>query len=132
MSNNNVYAQIEGDLTSWEVLANVSWEIDYENGLYEASFDESIEDLDQKDVTIRGYLYPLGFGSFSSEFLLTPYPINGCFYCVPGSSETMVYIPEIDLREIPYEEVNLKGKFQLVRDSPYGLIYEMKEVSIVD
>ena len=44
----------------------------------------------------------------------------------------MVYIPEIDLREIPYEEVNLTGTFSLVRDSPYGLIYEMKEVSIED
>jgi hypothetical protein len=132
MFNGSAIAQDQSDLTSWELLASVEWEIDYENGLYKAKFDEGIEELDQQDVTIRGYLYPLGFGAFSSEFLLTPYPINGCFYCVPGSSETMVYIPEIDLREIPYEEVNLTGKFSLVRDSPYGLIYEMKEVSIED
>ncbi len=130
MSNKTINAQSTTDITSWEVLANVEWEIDYYNGLYKATFAEEIEELNEQEVIVKGYLFPLGYGMHSSEFLLTPNPIGGCFYCVPGSSETMIYLPEVKVDEFPYSEVSIKGKFHLVRDNPYGLIYEMKDVSV--
>jgi len=130
MTSNLIYAQDTEDLTSWDLLAKVTWVVDYEKGMYDASFDPEIEKLDEKDVTVKGYLFPLGFGPQSSEFLLTPYPINGCFYCVPGSAETMIYLPEVDLRAVPHTEVSIKGTFNIIRDSPYGLIYEMENISL--
>lgn len=125
-----ITAQNTHDVTSWDILAKVTWIVDQETQLYSANFDQEVEKLDEQEVTIKGYLFPLGYGVQSSEFLLTPYPISGCFYCVPGSSETMIHLPEVKIKEIPYSEVSIKGKFRLVRDNSYGLIYEMKDVSV--
>ncbi len=130
MNGKTMNDQNPDDETLWEVLAKVTWEIDRDRGMYIPTFDQEIEKLNDQEITIKGYLFPLGYGMQSSEFLLTPYPIRGCFYCVPGSSETMIYLPEIELKEIPYSKVTVVGKFKLVRDSPYGLIYEVMEAEI--
>ena len=125
-----ITAQNAQDVTSWDVLAKVTWVVDQETQMYSANFDQEIEKLDKQEVIFKGYLFPLGYGAETSEFLLTPYPISGCFYCVPGSSETMIHLPEMTIDDFPYSEVSVKGKFQIVRDSPYGLIYKMKETTL--
>lgn len=130
VTSSTINAQNSEEFTSWEVLAKVTWAIDHDRGIYSPEFDQEIENLDGEEVTIKGYLFPLGFGPESSEFLFTPYPVNGCFYCVPGSTETMIYLPEAKLKNVPFTEVSMKGKFQIIRDNPYGLIYEMEDVNI--
>ncbi|MDR9367244.1 MAG: DUF3299 domain-containing protein [Balneolaceae bacterium] len=125
-----IFAQNIPNAVTWDVLKKVKWEIDSNRGTYIPNFDQEVEKLDGKEITVKGYLYPLGYGSENPEFLFTPYPVNGCFYCVPGSAETMIHLPETKLEKVPLTRVTVKGKFHLLRDSPYGLIYKITDTKI--
>lgn len=114
---------------SWDTLSKINWVI--VKGNYEAVFTDEIKKLDGKTVEIQGFMFPLRLGSEGSEeFLLASNPISGCFYCAPGSSNSLVMVYPEDKIEFRFDPVVLEGTFELVPDDFYGLVYQLKNVEL--
>ncbi|NBC66257.1 MAG: DUF3299 domain-containing protein [Bacteroidetes bacterium] len=114
---------------SWDTLSKINWVL--ENGNYKAVFTDEIKNLDGKTVDIQGFMFPLRLGSENSnEFLLTANPVSGCFYCAPGSSNSLVMVYPEEKIEFQFDPVVLEGTFELVPDDFYGLVYQLKNVEL--
>ncbi|MDR9366660.1 MAG: DUF3299 domain-containing protein [Balneolaceae bacterium] len=114
---------------SWDTLSKINWVI--VKGNYEAVFTDEIKKIDGKTVEIQGFMFPLRIDSEGGEeFLLTSNPVSGCFYCVPGSSNSLVMVYPEEKIEYQFDPVVLVGTFELVPDDFYGLVYQLKNVEL--
>ena len=112
---------------SWDALSKIDWVL--EDGDYLAKFTQEIERLDGKTVEIMGFMFPLSANpDGTKEFLLSANPVSGCFFCAPGSSNSLVMIYPESKIDFQFDAVVLEGTLELVPDDFYGLVYQMKNV----
>lgn len=112
---------------SWDALSKINWVL--EDGNYLAEFTQEVKKLDGQTVEIMGFMFPLSADSDGTGgFLLSANPVSGCFYCAPGSSNSLVMIYPESKIEFQFDPVVLEGRLELVPDDFYGLVYQMKNV----
>ena len=113
---------------SWDTLLEVEWEM--KDNTYQANFNKSIKALVGKKIEMEGFIFPLNDGNKMKEFLLSAYPLSGCEYCAPGSSESYIMIHSKDKVAFDYEPITVVGTFEVLNNNEYGLIYKMTDVRV--
>jgi hypothetical protein len=94
-------------------------------------FSESAKTLNNKIVTLPGYMAPFENGMKGSHFMLTSLPLNACFFCGVGGPETVV---EVYLKApVTYNEkpIEVKGTLKLNDKDPDKMIYILENAVIV-
>ncbi|QBC45435.1 DUF3299 domain-containing protein [Iodobacter fluviatilis] len=108
-------------LTSWQLLAKIK----ISPGLLgeaETTFDPRIKALDQTDISLAGYMFPLQAGSSVRRFILSAKPPT-CASCMPGGSEAMVLVNSPQPIKVSTERMHIKGQFKIVQEM--GLFYRL-------
>ncbi|WP_293933303.1 hypothetical protein [Iodobacter sp.] len=108
-------------LTSWQLLAKVK----VSPGLFgdaETTFDPGIKALDQKEMSMAGYMFPLQAGSSVRRFILSAKPPT-CSTCMPGGSEAMVLVNSPQPIKVSTERMHIKGQFKIAQEM--GLFYRL-------
>lgn len=113
----------------WEALTNVEWI--WEDGFYQAQFTDRQKELDGKEMVVEGFMFPLEYTRKHRNFIISASPMGNCFFCGPGEAESMVYVQAIEDVEHTNGPMKVKGTFHLVSDASQGIIYELKNATVV-
>ncbi len=130
------YVDVPKGATDWKVFGKTK-EINiegktkdgYDTQYYKPGFTPELKALDGKEVTIKGYMFPLGPGEKQNLFLFGPFPVNCPFHYHVGPSLVIEVHADADPVRFSYDPIILKGKLQLVpKDEENSTFYKLVDV----
>jgi uncharacterized protein len=133
------YVDIPPGATDWKVFGKTK-EINiegktkdgYDTQYYKPEFTPELKALDGKEVTIKGYMFPLGPGEKQNLFLFGPFPVNCPFHYHVGPSLVIEVHADADPVRFSYDPIVLKGKLELVpKDEENSTFYRLIDVKQV-
>ena len=95
-------------------------------------FSESIKKWDGKEIEIRGYIVPSQGYEGQTEFFLSAYPYNMCFFCGGAGPETIMEVYTKEEIDYTAEAVIVKGILRLNDSDINRLIYAIEDVELVE
>ena len=131
----NMTTEAEGkrDTVSWRTLAHAKLNIGKASDSVLASVDfaPELQELNDHDITLTGYIFPLEAASDQGHFLLSAYPPS-CPYCLPGGPTELVEITDSKPIKFTYEPVTIHGRFQLLKGEALkeGMFYRMTQIRL--
>jgi len=109
-------------VVSWGTLAQVGHRT--VNGHVEHYFSKAVSALDNRTVTLRGFLIPLDHGERHSHFLLSASP-RTCFECwAPGPEGWVEVSAEVPVEDT-YGQIVVSGRFLVLGQSQDDLYYRI-------
>jgi hypothetical protein len=110
----------------WKVLAATTVSRDYK-----PSFAAYLRDLEGKEVSLSGYLQPLGEQLENGSFLLIEYPV-GCWYCEMPDITSIVLVELPPGKHIPYSRhlVKITGELKLNASDPERFFYTLRNAQV--
>lgn len=119
----------------WEDLAKVKFVKEYdeetETYLKRPIFGRTVKNLEDKEITIKGYIIPLEVTD--NYYVLSAYPYSACFFCGNAGLETVVkleLVGEYDNLRMD-QIITVTGKLKLNRGDIYELIYIIDDAEII-
>lgn len=125
--------QVTGDAIPWDVFEQTSeteeCTIDDEGFDYcinKPIYSDALKVLDGQEVTLMGYMFPLGQSEKQSRFLLGPYPQSCPFHYHVGSNQ-IVEVVVVKPLAFSYEPIMLKGTLSLRFNLETGVFYYLED-----
>ena len=114
---------------SWETLMQASFEeTSTPEGLeWTPVFPSEIEQLDGTSVQIVGYMIPLSYEEKQTQFLISAYPGDGCFFHLPGGPNSVVEVKADRGVDFTYDTIAITGQLEVLHDDPWGLMYRLSD-----
>ena len=98
----------------------------------QARITEKIKKLDEKEILVQGYMFPLDQDEKQSLFLLGPFPLS-CPYHPHTSSNLLIEVHSKTPIIFSYDAVNIKVKLELVpKDDDYNMFFRLKNAELVE
>jgi hypothetical protein len=94
-------------------------------------FSADVKNLAGKQVEIKGYVIPVEGYKSHTEFILSAFPYNMCFFCGGAGPETVM---EVYAKEpVPYqtEAITIRGRLELNDKDINQLMYVLKDATLV-
>ncbi|NQX41081.1 hypothetical protein SAMN05421820_107384 [Pedobacter steynii] len=76
---------------NWDVIGSVNFEMDKQNKILPV-YGEMIRRFADRDFSLKGYIIPIKAGLKQQQFLLSPLPINQCFFCGQNGVPAMILV----------------------------------------
>ena len=119
------YVDVPPGATDWKVFGKTR-EIDvrtktsddYDLEYYKPEFTSEVTALDGKQVTVKGFMFPLGETEDQELFLIGPFPINCPFQYHVGPSLIIEVHSDKHPVRFSYDPIVITGKLQLVASDP--------------
>ena len=133
------YVDVPKGATDWKVFGStkeVSVEGRDSDGLdfqyYKPEFSPEVKKLDGQEITVKGFMFPLGATEKQTNFLFGPFPVNCPFQYHVGPSLVL----EVHTGPAPvafsYEPLVIKGRLELVESDPdNSTFYRLKDARTV-
>lgn len=114
------------NLLPWSVLGETSIDRKFPPG-----FPSYLQELDGKQVTLRGHVQPLGDDPDINVFLLIEYPV-GCWFCeTPGLTGIIrVELPEDQSIAYTRNAIRATGKLVLNRSDPENFLFILRDAKV--
>jgi tetratricopeptide (TPR) repeat protein len=98
---------------------------------FNPTFPQYLRELDGKQVTLTGFMQPLGEDLELSSFLLIEYPV-GCWYCEMPAATGIVYVELPPEKTIGYGRtaVKIEGKLTLNSNDPENFLYTISKAKV--
>jgi tetratricopeptide (TPR) repeat protein len=115
-------------------INNLPWSVVTETTLdrqYRPTFPRYLKELDRKQVTLSGYMQPLGEDSDLSAFLVIEYPV-GCWYCEQPDMTAIVLVEMPDGKSFHFTrgEVRVRGTLVLNASDPENFLYTIRDAKV--
>ncbi len=134
------YVDVPEGALDWKVLgATKSIEIaglDTKTGLqfqyFKPDFMPDVKALDGKEITIKGFMFPLESADDQKLFLFGPFPVNCPFQYHVGPNLVIEAHADKNPVTFSYDPLVLKGTLELVpEDSENSTFYRLKNVQLI-
>ncbi len=133
ISQNYEMLEVTGEAVKWQVFAKTE-EIEkctedsegFDECYIEPIYSEEIKNLNNKNIIITGYMFPLDPSEKQQNFLIGPYPTSCPFHYHAGPSK----IIEVKLKKhinFSYDPVTVKGILSLDYNKESGVFYYLKQ-----
>ena len=125
-------AQVSPDYKNWKILAQVEYEksTDEYGEIFVPKFNENIQALAGKQITLPGYIIPFE-GLFSpEEIILSSLPIASCFFCGSGGPETVAKAYLEKDTEYKSKLVLVTGTLELNSSDANDLMFILKDAKV--
>lgn len=76
---------------NWDIIASVNFRQTKENKIMPI-YGEMIRRFEDQEFSLTGYIIPIKTGRKHQQFLLSPLPINQCYYCGQNGIPAMIMI----------------------------------------
>ena len=122
------------DFTIWSKLANVEYEKseDEYGEVYIPAFSQEIEKMEDKEITLPGYIMPFE-GMFSPKHIfLSSLPAAACYFCGSGGPESVAEVYLDTPIEFTNEIVQIKGILKLNATDYNQMMYILENAEMVD
>jgi tetratricopeptide (TPR) repeat protein len=112
----------------WSVLADTTL-----NRGAQPAFSKYLRELDGKQISLSGFMQPLGEGPELATFMLIEYPV-GCWYCeMPDMSGiVLVELPEGKTKSFTRGLVKVTGKLALNATDPESFLYTITKAKVTE
>jgi len=121
---------------AWKTLSKITFKKQYDEFLgFKVDvpvFSNQVQDLDGKEITIRGYIIPVEGYKSHKEFVFSAFPYNMCFFCGGAGPETVMEVVAVEPIEYTADPVTIKGILQLNSGDINKLIYSLTDVELVE
>lgn len=126
----------QGASNTWATLGKITFKKEFDASLGfkidKPVFSDEIKALANKVVEIKGYIIPTDGYKSHTEFILSAFPYNMCFFCGGAGPETVMEIYAKTPIKFTSEAVTIKGKLELNSDDVNRLIYSLTSAEPVD
>ncbi|MBI1215381.1 MAG: DUF3299 domain-containing protein [Alphaproteobacteria bacterium] len=133
------YVDVPPGATDWKVFGKTK-EIDirgttkdgYDLEYYKPGFTKEVEALDGKQVTVKGFMFPLDATDAQKNFLFGPFPVSCPFHY--HVSPALVLEVHADKHPVTfsYDPVTITGTLQLVKKDPVNsTFYRLLDAHLV-
>ena len=116
-------------VVSWKTLAQV--QPMKQGGKIVPEFSKDILALDRKDVTVQGFMIPLGIGEKQKRFLVAAVPPS-CEFCMPAGPDAIIEVEAKTSVNYTFDPIVVTGKFAIVKGDASGILYRMTDAAKVE
>lgn len=76
---------------NWDIIGSVNFELNTQNKIFPV-YGETIKRFADHEFSLKGYIIPIKTGLKQQQFLLSPLPINQCFFCGQNGVPAMIMV----------------------------------------
>ena len=120
----------------WKTLADITYIKEYDELLGfkidKPVFGEKVRNLEETEITIKGYIIPLEGYKGHTEFIFSAYPYSMCFFCGGAGPETVMEVVASKPVNYTDEMITLKGKITLNDSDINRLMYLLTDAVKID
>ncbi len=128
----SIFSQSE---SAWKTLGKITFRKEYDALLGMKVdlpvFSKEIKALENKEITLRGYIIPTDGYKNHKEFIFSAFPYNMCFFCGAAGPETVIEVKAKNPITYTSEPVVIKGILILNDKDPNKLMYALSNVELV-
>jgi hypothetical protein len=129
-------AQTGDESNLWQQLSRITYTKQYDELLgFKVDvpvFSEAVKDLEGEVVTVRGYIIPIEGYKSHTEFILSAFPYNMCFFCGGAGPETVMEVFADEPIEYRAEPITIRGSLELNDSDINRLMYILHEVELIE
>ena len=129
-------AQEDGSKNAWQQLSKITFTKEYDElmgfKIDKPVFSQSVQDLEGKELTIKGYIIPVEGYKSHKEFIFSAFPYNMCFFCGGAGPETVMEVEAAEPVKFTAESIVLKGTLRLNADDINRLMYKLENAVMVE
>lgn len=119
----------------WKSLAKISYKKEYDElmgfKVDKPVFSESVKTLDNKEVTIKGYIIPIEGYKSHKEFIFSAFPYSMCFFCGGAGPETVMEVEAVEGIKYSADAITIKGNLKLNDKDINRLMYKLVNAKLV-
>ena len=123
------------DTNVWKTLPKISYKKEYDEILgFKVDipvFSEQIQELEGKEIVVKGYIIPVEGYKNHKEFIFSAFPYNMCFFCGGAGPETVMEVEALKEVAFTAEQIEIKGILRLNDEDINKLMYRLEEVQPV-
>jgi len=131
-----VQVQAQNEANMWKTLSKITYTKEYDEILGfkvdVPQFSDEIQQLENKEIVIKGYIIPVEGYKSHKEFIFSAYPYNMCFFCGGAGPETVMEVYAKEDIKYTTEPVIIRGKLELNSSDINRLIYALHDVVQVE
>lgn len=130
----NTLYQVPEGVVGWDTLADLDVRTEVIAPLqarFHIDYSAAIKALDDQDVKLMGFIYPLEGGLEHERFLLTAWPPS-CPFCLPAGPSQMVEVLCEEPITFTDGAILISGRFEVLEDDPSGMYYRMHAAEEVE
>lgn len=132
----NLQAQGESVVPSlWKTLAKITYKKQFDELMgFKVDvpvFSQDVKGLEGVEVVVRGYIIPIEGYKSHTEFILSAYPYNMCFFCGGAGPETVMEVTSKEGIEYTAEAIQIRGILRLNDSDINKMMYALEEVELV-
>jgi hypothetical protein len=121
---------------TWATLGKLTFKKEFDASLGfkidKPVFSDEVKSLANQVIEIKGYIIPTDGYKSQTEFILSAFPYNMCFFCGGAGPETVMEVYAKTPIKFTSEAVVIKGKLELNSDDVNRLIYAITSAEQVD
>ncbi len=119
----------------WKTLSRITYRKEYDElmgfKIDKPVFSQQVTDLQDSEITIKGYVIPVEGYKSHTEFIFSAFPYSMCFFCGGAGPETVMEVLSIEPIKYSAEQITIKGKLQLNADDINRLMYQLVDATLV-
>lgn len=119
----------------WKTLAKITYKKQYDElmgfKIDVPVFSEPVKAIENKEITVKGYIIPVEGYKSHKEFIFSAFPYNMCFFCGGAGPETVMEVEAADPVEYTAEQITLTGTLILNDSDINRLMYLIKDAKLV-
>lgn len=124
------------DENVWKTLSKISYKKEYDEILgFKVDipvFSEQIQELEGKEITVKGYIIPVEGYKNHKEFIFSAFPYNMCFFCGGAGPETVMEVEALKEVAFTAEQIVIRGILRLNDEDINKLMFRLEEVQPVE
>lgn len=131
-----VSTQVMAQETTWKRLSKVTFKKEYDElmgfNVDKPVFAKDVQNMDGKEVTVKGYIIPTNGYKGQKEFVFSAFPYNMCFFCGGAGPESVMEIEAATPITYTTEPIVLKGTLHLNGSDINRLMYNVSNARKVE
>lgn len=133
------YIDVPKGATDWKLLGSTAEKniegkdkYGYEYQYYKPVFPPEVKALAGKEITVKGFMFPLDSADKQKEFLLGPFPVGCPFHYHVAPALVIEVHAEKKPAKFSYDPITVRGVLELVPSDPdSGVFYRLKNAEVV-
>ena len=124
------------NIITWDLLKNVEfdevWSEEFQAYYMVPKFSKAIQDLDGKEIQIKGFIIPVDI--VQDYYVLSANPYSSCFFCGQAGPESVMEVQMVKQYEgLRMDQIiTYKGKLKLNVDDIYQLNYILEDAEVLE
>lgn len=94
-------------------------------------FSDQIKELEGVEITIKGYIVPTEGYKSHTEFILSAFPYNMCFFCGGAGPETVMEVESLDGVKFTADPITMRGILRLNDSDINKLMFKLENAKLV-